>query len=258
MINTFSKFHYGIQIDSDSNYLDFNEGTGQISAVLRNGNYTFDTLADEIEYQMNLVGTQAYSVTANRSTNKITITAASAWILMAGTGTNSANGCYTALGYNLSDTSSTVSHTADNAIGSEYFPQYKLQDYVSSEDSQSLRNESVMVSASGKVEVVYFGTDKMFEFNIKFATDIYQPSSGPITNNPSGVSDLRSLMEYCTNKYEVDFYPNKDDSTEHYRVVLESTPADSKGTGFKLEEQYTRGLVGYFESGLLKFRVIEG
>lgn len=257
MINTFSKFHYGIEITSTTNYLDFNEGTGQISCVLRNGNYTFDTLADEIEYQMNQIGTQAYSVSVNRSTNKITISAASAWTLLAGTGTNAANGCYTALGYSLSDTSSSTSHVANNAIGLTYYPQYKLQDYVSAEDNQSLRNESVMVSASGKVEVISFGTDKMFEFNIKFATNIYQPSVGPIINNKTGVDDLRTFMVYCKNKYEIDFYPDKNDVTVYYRVVLESSPADSKGTGFKLEEQYTRGLVGYFESGLLKFRVIE-
>jgi protein involved in sex pheromone biosynthesis len=65
-------------------------------------------------------------------------------------------------------------------------------------------------------------------------------------------------MQYLINKYEVEFMPDKDNPDDFYRVVLESASGNSKGTGYKLEEQYGRGLVGYFETGILKFRVIEG
>ena len=51
--------------------------------------------------------------------------------------------------------------------------------------------------------------------------------------------------------------PDKDSPTTYYRVVLEKTSSDSDGTGYKLQEQFTRGLVGYFETGLLTFRIIE-
>lgn len=258
MINTFSKFHYGIAITSSKKYIDFNEGTGQLTATLRVGNYTLATIATEIAYQMSKSGTQGYTATVNRSTNKITISSGTTWKILGATGTNTANGCYSVIGFTSTDTSYATSQVGSNSIGSQYYPQYKLQDYVSGEDSQSLRNENIMNSASGRVEVVSYGTDKMFMFNIKFSTNIYQPASGPINNNLTGVDNLRTLMVYLMNKYEVEFYPDKNDVTTYYRVVLESSPAEGRGTGFKLEEQYARGLSGYFESGVLKFRVIEG
>lgn len=257
MINTFSKFYFGLSITSTTKYIDFNEGSGEITAILRVGHYTIEKLCDEIERQMEAVGTQGYTVTANRTTRIITISAASAFIILAGSGTNSANGAYSVIGFILSDTDNSNSHQSTSAIGSTYTPQYKLQDYVSSDDMQDLRNESVMKSASGLVEVISFGTDAMFSFNIKFATNIKQPSTGPITSNLTGVDNLRTFMQYVMNKYEVEFMPDKDTPATFYRVVLESSPQSSDGTGYKLMEQYANGLVGYFETGVLKFRVIE-
>lgn len=257
MIDTFSSFHYGISIDSESKFLDFNEGSGELTAELRVGHYTLGTLCAEIEYQMERVGTQGYTVTANRVNKKITIAGGSSFSILGSTGSNAANGCYLVIGFPASDTSSTTSHTSTTSIGTEYFPQYKLQDYVAGEDNTMLRNESVMTSVSGRVEVVSFGVDQIFHMNIKFATDIYQPPSGPIANNPTGVSDLRSLMQYLIYKYEIEFFPNEDNDTNYYRLVLESAPGESKGTGYLLEEQFSKNLKGYYETGVLKFRVIE-
>jgi hypothetical protein len=39
--------------------------------------------------------------------------------------------------------------------------------------------------------------------------------------------------------------------------MLESTPEDAKGLKYKLKELYGQGLPGYFETGVLKFRVLE-
>lgn len=258
MINTYSKFYYGFTVTSSNKYLDIEEPTGQITAILRVGHYTLETLCDEIQYQLNLLASVGYTVTANRTTRKITISCGSNIIILGATGTNAANGCYSLIGFNAVDTGSATSHESDFACGSVYLPQYKLQDYVASVDNRKLRQATVTMSASGKNEVISFGNDDMFEFSIKFITNIYQPSSGPIVNNKTGVEDFRTLMQYLINKYEVEFMPDKDTPSVFYRVVLESSPADSNGTGYKLEEQYGRGLTGYFESGILKFRVIEG
>ena len=251
MINTFSKFYYGYVITSTTKYLDFNEGSGQLTAILRVGHYTLQTLCDEISFQMNDVGAYGYTVTPNRTTRIITISASGTFKVLASTGTNVVNGCYSAIGLSASDGSYATSRVGTTAIGTVYTPQYKLQDYVSSSDSQMLRDATIIKSASGVSEVISFGTDMFFEFNIKFATDIYQPSSGPITNNNAGVANLRSLMQYLMNQYEVELMPNKDDPTVAYRLVLDGMKE------YKLKEQYANGLVGYFETGVLKFRVVE-
>ena len=249
----------GIEITSDNKYLDFDEGSGEITASIRAGVYTLEDLAQEVEDQLNTIGTLNYTVSINRSTRILTIASDSAVDLLAATGTNVALGfsIFPTLGFPATDVIATTSAAASTAIGTVYTPQYKLQDYVDQKDLRTQRGATVSKSSSGQVQMQSFGVDRMFEFSIKFATDIFQPSSGPITNNSSGVDDLREFMQYCMEKSYVEFMPDKDSPTTYYRVVLEKTSSDSDGTGYKLQEQFTRGLVGYFETGLLTFRIIE-
>lgn len=257
MINTISKFYYGLTITSQNKYLDFNEGSGDLVAIIPTGNYTPEDLAQAVEDALNDAGVNSYTVSFNRSTRIITITASSSTTFKASTGT------YVALGYSIFSTlgypatnSTTTTYTASSAIGSVYTPQYKLQDYVSESDYREQRNQTVAKSASGKVEMQSFGVDRFFEFSIKFITNIKQPSSGPITNNSSGVENARSFMQWCIEKAYVEFMPDKDTPSTYYRVVLEKS-SSSDGTGYKLQEQFTKGLVGYYETGLLTFRIIE-
>ena len=127
----------------------------------------------------------------------------------------------------------------------EYRTQFKLQDYVDSEHNQSLRQATVSQSASGKVNTVYFGTDKVFEFSVKYITD--RPQIGTlIRSNTSGVSNFLALMEYATLKGELEFMPDEDDVNTYFKVILESTEASSEGTAFRLVEQYGRGMVGSY------------
>lgn len=259
MINTYSSFLYDFTINSDNKYLDFKEGAGaEITAVLTTGDFTLEDLMQNIEDAMNEAGGLVYTVTANRTTRIITITVASSTMnLLASTGTNVASSVFSTIGFAASDSGDVTSKAGATAIGTVYEPQYKLQDYVDQKDSRKLRDATVQTSSAGLVRVHSFGTDRMFEFSIKFATDIYQPSSGPIVNNQTGVDDLRAFMQFCIQKKSLEFMPDKNTPTVFYRVVLESTADEGKGTGYKLLEQYAKGLVGYFETGILKFRIIE-
>ena len=108
-----------------------------------------------------------------------------------------------------------------------------------------------------KVQIQSFGVDRFFEFSIKFATNIFQPSGGPIINDSAGVDNLRIFMQWCMNKYAVEFMPDKDTPSTYYRLVLESAQGSSDGMGYKLQEQYAKGLSGYYETGVLTFRIIE-
>lgn len=259
MINTYSSFLYGFTIDSDNKYLDFKEGAGaEVTAVLTTGDYTLQDLMQNIEDAMNEAGGLSYAVTANRTTRIITITVASSTMnLLAATGTNVASSVFSTIGFASSDSGNVTSKAGTTAVSSLYYPQYKLQDYVDQKDSRKLREATLQTSSAGLVRVHSFGVDRMFEFSMKFATDIFQPSSGPIVNNSTGVDDLREFMQYCIQKKFLEFMPDKDSPNTFYRVVLESTSDDGKGMGYKLQEQYSKGLVGYYETGILKFRVIE-
>lgn len=259
MITTRSSFLYDFTISETNKYIDFKEGAGtEITAELETGNFSLGDLLLNIKTAMEFVGGLTYNVTANRSTRIVTIAPTTSTMnLLAATGVNAANGVWTTIGFALSDSGDVTTKSGSTAIGTVYTPQYLLQDYVGQEDNRMLRDATVNKSASGLVQVHSFGTDRFFEFNIKFVTDIWQPSTGPITNNKSGVNDLRSFMQFCIQKKTFEFRPDKDTPATFYKCVLESTPADSKGTGYKLQEQFSKNLIGYYETGVIKLRIIE-
>lgn len=259
MIDTYSKFYYGFEITTENKFLDFDEGTGELSAEITTGNYTLEDLAQAVEDALNETGTFGYTVSVNRTTRIITIASSGSTDFLASTGSSVTLGVgiFSTLGYPATDVMNTMSYVASTAIGTVYTPQYKLQDYVSPDDLQMQRNGTVSKSASGKVQLQSFGVDRMIEFSIKFATNIYQPSSGPIVNSSSGVANLQSFLQHCMNKYYIEFMPDKDTPSTYYRLVLDSAPGGSDGMGYRLQEQYARGLKGYFESGILTFRIIE-
>lgn len=259
MINTYSKFYFGLTITGSNKYIDFNEGAGALAAEIQTGTYTPEDLAQAVEDALNLAGTLVYTVSLNRTTRILTITSSAAVTWLASTGANVVLGysAYSILGYPATDVASVTTFTGSTGIGSVYLPQYKLQDYLDQQDSRRNRAATVSVAASGKVQLQSFGTDRFFEFSIKFATDIPQPASGPIVSNSAGVANLRTFMQWLMNKNTVEFMPDKDLPGTYYRLVLESSPGAGDGSGYKLQEQYARGLVGYFETGVLTFRIIE-
>lgn len=256
MIRTYSKFYYGYDVTITTKYIDFNEGASDLVAEVPAGSYTLDTICTAIEDALNEAGALTYTCTANRTTRIITIAGSGTFDLLASTGDNVANGIYSVIGFAAIDSNNVTSVAGTSAAGSSYSPQFWLQDYVSQEDSRMLRSATVNESASGLVTVQSFGTDRMFEFSIKFATNIYQ-TNGYIINNLSGVDNLRTFMQFITTKKEFEFMPDSSSPSTFYRVILKSTQDSGDGTGYKLQEQHIRGLAGYFETGILKLRIVE-
>ncbi len=256
MINTFSKFYYGYEVTSTTKYIDIDEGSGEFAVEIPVGYYTPTDLAAAIQTALLDASTLTYTCSFSRTARTFTITSSSSVDILASTGANASSGIYSVIGFAATDLTG-ITTTTGSASGSVYSPQYKLQDYVSQEDFRQLRMKTKNESAAGLVQVQSFGTDRFFEFSIKFATNIWQPSTSPIVNNSSGIENLRSFMQYITKKSAFEFMPDKDTASSYYRVILESTSSDSDGTGYKLQEQFARGLVGYYETGILKLRIIE-
>jgi hypothetical protein len=259
MIDTYSKFYYGWQIKSGKNYLDFDEGAGALAAKIVPGKYTLDDLAQAVEDALNEAGSFLYSVIADRTTRLITINSTGPVDYLAANGVNALLGtsAFDELGYPPVDVLGVSSFTSSASMGVVYSPQYKLQDYIDQQDSRKNRDATLSKSASGKVEIQSFGIDRFFEFSIKFATNIFQPSGGPIVNNQNGVTNLRDFMQWIMDKNYIEFIPDPSSPDIYYRIVLESAAGSSDGMGYKLQEQYARGLTGYWETGVLTFRIIE-
>lgn len=258
MIQTRSSFFYIDPIDSTNFYLDFKEGAGpQLTAEISVGSFSHSELPAVVEAAMNQVGTLTYSVSFDRSTRKFQITASGVFTLLINSGTHVGADAFPLLGYTGADTSSAASHIANLAAGTEYRPQFYLQDWVDQIDNQKAISPAVVKTASGQVEVVRFGTEKFYEFSIMLVTDISQGESNFVETDLTAVASLRSFMQFCVKKQNLEFMPDRDTKANFFKVLLESTEKQADGTGYKLNELYDKGLPNYFESGKLVFRLRE-
>lgn len=256
MITTHSKFLYGIEVSAETSYLDFDDGTTTYAVQLSSGAKTPDDLIDEIETLMNQVGSVvSFTCSFNRTTRIFTISGSAAFDLLANTGTNVLNGAYSVLGISTAaDFTSVTSVAGATAIGTVYNTQFKLQDYVPGSYNQMQRFAEVNKSASGRTTLVTFGTDEVFEMSFKWLTDISQPSGGPIRTGT--VASFATLMQYLTLKKPAEFYPDESVATSYYKVILDSSAESSNGTAFKINPKYGSNLVGYYETGVMKMRVV--
>lgn len=257
-LSTHSKFYYGYPVTTTSLYIDFNEGGSELTAELEIDAYSLTDFADALSVALNDAGALTYTVTVNRSTRQITIAATGNFALLVSTGSHAASTAFGTAGFTGANLTGAATYTGNLAAGTVYTTQFILQSYVAPQDFQAMLYGTVNKSASGKVEVVTFGTETFVEFNITLATSRVQEAGGIVRNNATGLSDLQSFMQYITTKGPLEFMPNEDAPETFITVILESTSEDSKyGLGYKLRELYGRGLPGYYETGVLKFRVIE-
>ena len=250
---TYSAFTYGHTVTDDNRWINFSEnGIDELSAQIDIGAYTLGDFANKISQAMNEVGTLNYTCTINRETLKLTISADSNFWLYVTTGTNVSISAYSLMGF-TTDRSNVNNQESDSVSGSVYYPQTPFQKFVDFQDNVKFNESTVNESASGIVEVVSFGEIQIAELEIPLITDITPQLY--IKENASGVADARNFLRYAITKAPMEIIPDlKNMSNNISEVILESTPEDSKGTAFKLKEQYAKKLVGYFSTGLLKFR----
>jgi hypothetical protein len=260
MIYTFSQFYYGFKINAEpyNGYLDIDEGTGPIAIQVPTGSYTLDDLAKAIRESLLAQGTLDYVVFADRTNRRITISANLPFSILSFTGVHSGTSIYSLIGFNtLADSASALSHTSIRPAGKCYEPQFKLQSYISPEDFQETNQASVNVASIGTVvEVVNFGLAKFIQMDIKYITN--RPSDGRIVkNNKTGLEDARDFLRYITQKNYFEFMPNINDANTYFKILLESSPDYSDGTGYKLKELFDKNLPDIYETGILKLRIVE-
>ena len=228
-IQTRSVFYYGHEIDDTNLYLNFSEGGPEITIQLSIGGYSLTDFATEIATQMTQAGGQEYSVTVDRDTRQLTISATSNFELLVNTGTNVGSSAWSLMGFTGgSDLSGSNSYQGPSGSGKEFAPQFWLQDYVDLNDSQDRVSATVTQSANGTVESVSFGLVRFLEFNCRFQTNINQGSNGPIESDADGVESVRDFLVEITKKNNIEFMKNRDDRATYSKILLESTPASKE------------------------------
>jgi hypothetical protein len=256
-IETHSKFYYGYEINTQNSKIDIDEGSGELTATLSSGIYSPGDLATEIKTQLDAIGTKTYTVIFNRNDRKFTIACDSGTFdILIASGANSGLSPYDLLGFTgVVDLTGFGTYTSDSASGSEYKTQFKLQDYTPKENWLEKVDASVNQSATGEVEVISFGDVRFIEFNLLFITN--KPMDGKvIRNNASGVEDVRDFLEFAIKRGNLDFMPNENDPNTYTKVLLETTEASSKGIAYRLKEETSKNLPGFYQTGRLKWRVV--
>jgi hypothetical protein len=255
---TRSVFYYGHEVTQNNRIIPFNEGSGELNAYMRITTYSLENYAQEMARAMTEVGTQVYSVTIDRATRKLTISATSNFDILFSTSLTSTVSARELSGFGDNDYTGSNSYEGINGSGFEYKPQFKLQSYVDFQDNIEANESKVNVSATGITEVVSFGRTEIMECNITYATNIEQSVKyGNIENNPSGVEDLRHFLNYIIGKGDIEFMPDRDDADTFTTCFLERTKKSQDGTGFNLSELTGRNLTGYFETGKISFRKVD-
>lgn len=257
MIDTWSQFYYIESVTPENFYLDFSEGEGELTAEVEVGEYTPEGLAIAVQNALNSAGELVYTVTFNRKTRAFTISADGEFSLLTTSGSHVSADIFPLIGFEGADRSGESSYSGQ-AAANVYRPQYLLQNYVDEKHLRRAAQGTVNKAADGTVEVVRFGVERFFEMSIHFITNIDQGPGSIIETNLNGVADAEAFMQFLITKREVEFMKDRDNPDDFVKLILESTDEDQNGLGYRLKELYSKGLPNYFETGILKFRVIEG
>ena len=102
--------HY--QIDASNNVLTFNEGGGNLTATLKDGNYTASSIASELKTKLDAAGGQVYTVTTDSINGKITISAAANFSLLWSLNPSLAK----TLGFNVTDLTGANTYTSQGPL----------------------------------------------------------------------------------------------------------------------------------------------
>lgn len=256
-LDVFSKFYYGFIIDNDNRFLNFDEGGLELTVELLGGSYSFTEGAVMVQNAFNAAGALGYTVTPDRTTRSLTISATGTWNALIQSGTLAANQAWDQIGFTgLVDLTGASSYTGDTPVVSSFQPQFWLQDYTPSSNKKKKSESTVRKTATGAVEVVTFGDESYMKCSIMFSTDLPMDDK-VIANNPTGLADLRSFMEFCITKAKLEFMEDVAVPNNFETMILESTEQGRDGTEFELKEMVSQNLPDFYEVKGLTFRVIE-
>ena len=254
-LNKLSCFYYGTTVTKNNFSINFTEGGPEIKGFIKISDYTLQGYALAIAEAMTTYGGQTYTCTVNRTTRKLTISAASNFNLLANTGSQTSIGFWTMAGFTTAtDKTGTNTYTTENGAGFEYRPQLIFNKYTALEDYSVKESAVVNMSASGVVQTLQYGDGARMQCNIRGASDVTGTKNDLFYENATGVADLRAFLNYLITKAKIEFMPDNAVRGAYFDILLESTDKDSKGTSFTMKNM--DGSNNYFESGLLTFRKV--
>jgi hypothetical protein len=160
-LTTFSTLYYGHVVSADNNSIAFDEGGPELIAEIDVGSYTLTDYVLAVQDALNNTGALTYTATLDRVNRLVTISATGTFALLVSTGSTVGTSAYPMIGFSGTDRTAAATYQGNLGSGSEYRPQYILQDFIPSTNYKRNVLASVNESASGIIEVVRFGLQQL-------------------------------------------------------------------------------------------------
>lgn len=249
-------FLYGFDVNNNNKYINFkNASLGpQLTAVLNVGNYSASEFMTEVKRALEVAdGIYKYTVSIDRSTasgisNRVTISTTSSFLsILFGTGLNAGNAPWVLLGFANSDYTGSTSYVGFTNCGTILFPDSTIYDYLGPD--QMITNDGVRnISAAGVKESLVFAQMRFFQGQWKYITNF---------GGSTQLDEWESFLKYATRQLKFEFTPSVFENYDGWiKCTLESTPADSNGLGYSLKQMRGEGLYRFYDTGVMKFRVV--
>lgn len=259
-IETFSQFYYGHTVNNGAgtgfgnNAIDFSEGGPDLKAEIPQGDYTLTEYGFAVAKAMNAVGALTYTVTIDRATRIMTISATGVFSLLCNSGASTNTNAWELMGFDTAtDKTGLSTYIAENASGYVYEPQAILHEYTAPDDFVIKQDAVVNKSASGKTQTVEFGTVRFMECNIMpISNDTSRHCGDNFVPSATGIDDARDFMNYIITKAKIEFMEDKDNPGTYFKCQLEKTDESSNGTGFAFKNISK----GFYETGRMIFREV--
>lgn len=248
-----SCFYYGHTVDSKSNTLRIDEGSGFIDVIVPTGKYALSKYINAVSNAINAAMVNDYIVSVDRSTRLVTISSTLPFSLLIDD-ISTISTAFPILGFTGANLTGLTSYTGNIPSGKAYYPQIPLQNLITFEHNKEYIDGAIKESPSGNVEVVSFGLKEYCEFNIDMITNIDVGHTNYIEFNATGYQDAVSFMDYCITKGQLEIMLDRADRNAYSIIMLESTASSQNGIGYKLKENFKA--LGIYETGNLKFRKI--
>jgi len=258
-ISTFPQFFFDIEITVDNQNINFDEGAGELTAVLPIRSYSASEIVAQLKVSLDAASTDplVYTVTLNRSTRQIIISSTANFDLLTNTGSQVGTSPWTLLGFDITvDHLGAMTYTGESGLGSLYTCQFPPQDYIAPGFRENEIQPSVNEAAEGDLEIISFGTRKFTSFELLFITN-RDLGDKKFFFNPNGVDNALDWLRVAVKRSLMEFMPDRLDPNTFFKVQLDRTDESSNGTGFELKEETARSLPEFYRTGILTFRIVE-
>jgi len=243
---------YGYEINEFNTAIDFKNASGgpEIQASLNAGFYSLTTLCTEIKRAMEAADpANVYTVTANRTyvgglENRVTIATTTGVFLslLFGTGTRNGSSIAPIIGFAHADRTGALTYTGVQTTGTAYRPETIAYSYRGP-DVLQLQDGVRTLSASGIKETIVFASQNFVELRLKHLRD---------------KTACSNWLVWATQQKPFEITPEFSTPGVFHNVTLDKTPKSDTGMAFELEEQVSMGMPGYWDTGLLRSRIIKG